>query len=103
MTWNDLIAAAPEAVLVLTACAVLLQDAWATGGALEAERRGPATTWLALAGVCVAAVAAAPLARGETVAFGGMYVRDGITRLADLIVLATAGIVVLLADEYVRR
>ena len=103
MTWNDLIAAAPEAVLVLTACAVLLQDAWATGGALDAERRGAAATWVALAGVCIAAAAAAPAARAATVAFGGMYVRDGITRLADLIALGTAGVGVLLADAYVRR
>jgi len=103
VTWNDLAAAAPEAVLILTACAVLLQDAWATGGALEAERRGAVTTWLALVGVCVAAAAAAPAARAETAAFGGMYVRDGITRLADLIALGTAGVGVLLADGYVRR
>ncbi|HEV2440250.1 MAG TPA: NADH-quinone oxidoreductase subunit N [bacterium] len=103
MTWNDLVAAAPEAVLVLTACAVLLQDAWATGGALEAERRGAVPTWLALLGLGVAALAAAPAARAETVAFGGMYVRDGITRLADLIALGTAGVGVLLADAYVRR
>ena len=103
MTWNDLVAAAPEAVLVLTACVVLLQDAWATGGALEAERRGAATTWLTLAGVCVAAALAAPVPPGEVAAFGGMYVRDGITRLADLIALGTAGVGVLLADAYVRR
>jgi NADH-quinone oxidoreductase subunit N len=103
VTWNDLAAAAPEAVLVLTACAVLLQDAWATGGALEAERRGAATTWLTVAGVCVAAIAAAPVPPAEIAAFGGMYVRDGITRLADLITLGTAGVGVLLADGYVRR
>jgi len=103
VTWNDLVAAAPEAVLVLTACVVLLQDAWATGGALEAERRGAATTWLTLAGVCVAAALAAPVPPGEVAAFGGMYVRDGITRLADLIALGTAGVGVLLADAYVRR
>jgi len=102
MTWTDLIAAAPEAILVLTACAVLLQDAWATEGVLEAER-GAATTWLALAGVCLAGVAAVAVAPSEPVAFGGMYVRDGITRLADLIALGTAGVGVLLADAYVRR
>ena len=103
MTWNDLIAAAPEAILILTACAVLIQDAWATGGALEAERPGAVSTWLALAGVCLAAFAAAPAAGAGTAAFAGMYVRDGITRLADLIALGTAGVGVLLADAYVRR
>ncbi|HEV2283273.1 MAG TPA: NADH-quinone oxidoreductase subunit N [bacterium] len=103
MTWNDLVAASPEAVLVLTACVVLIQDAWATGGALEAERRGAATTWLALAGVCAAAITAAPVPSDAVAAFGGMYVRDGITRLADLIALGTAGAGVLLADAYVRR
>lgn len=102
MTWNDLLAAAPESILVLTACVVLLQDAVATGPALEAERRGSGSAWLALAGICAAAIAAAPAA-GETTAFGGMYVRDGITRLADLIALGTAAAGVLLADAYVRR
>lgn len=103
MTWNDLVTAAPEAILVLTACAVLVQDAWATGGALEAERPGAVSTWLALAGVCLAVLAAAPAAGAGTAAFAGMYVRDGITRLADLIALGTAGVGVLLADAYVRR
>ena len=102
MTWNDLAAAAPEAILVLTACVVLLQDAWATGAALEAERRGSVPAWFALAGVCAAAIVAAPAA-GGVAAFGGMYVRDGITRLADLIALGTAAVGVLLADAYVRR
>jgi NADH-quinone oxidoreductase subunit N len=105
MTWHDLVAAAPESLLVLAACAVLLQDAWATGGALEAERRGATSTWLALAGICAAAAAAvrAPGAAGATVAFAGMYVRDGITRLADFTALGTAAAGVLLADGYVRR
>jgi NADH-quinone oxidoreductase subunit N len=104
VTWHDIIAAAPETLLVLTACAVLLQDAWATGGSPEAVRSGAATTWLALAGVCAAAAAAAPAAgTSATAAFAGMYVRDGITRLADLIALGTAGVGVLLADAYVRR
>ena len=105
MTWHDLVAAAPESLLVLTACAVLLQDAWATGGALEAERCGTATTWVALAGICAALAAAVrtPSSGAATVAFGGMYVRDGITRLADLTALGTAGAGVLLADAYVRR
>lgn len=103
MTWTDLFAASPEAILVLTACVVLLQDSWTTGSALEAERRGSAPAWLALAGVCAAAIAAAPVPAGEVAAFGGMYVRDGITRLADMIALGTAAVGALLADGYVRR
>jgi len=103
MTWRDAAAAAPEIIIVLAACAVLLQDAWATGGELEAERRSGAAAWVALAGICAAFAAALPVPGGEIVAFGGMYVRDGITRLADLIALATAGAGVLLADAYVRR
>jgi NADH-quinone oxidoreductase subunit N len=105
MTWRDLVAAGPESLLVLAACAVLLQDAWATGGALEADRRGMTATWLALAGICAAAAATVRVSASPTatVAFGGMYLRDGITRLADLTALGTAAAGVLLADAYVRR
>jgi NADH-quinone oxidoreductase subunit N len=103
MTWRDAAAAAPEIVVVLVACAVLLQDAWATGGALEAERRSGAAAWVALAGIAAALAAVLPAPPVETVAFGGMYVRDGITRLVDFIALGTAGAGVLFADGYVRR
>lgn len=102
MTWNDLAAAAPEIIVVLTACAVLIQDSWATGGALEADRRRPTTVWIALAGVGAAIAAAVARADAPRVAFGGMYVRDAITRLADLLALGTAGLGVLLAAGYVR-
>jgi NADH-quinone oxidoreductase subunit N len=104
MTWADLLAAAPESILVLAACAVLLQDAWATEGALEAVRRGAATVWLALAGIAFAAATVwSPAVPAPAVAFGGMYVRDGITRLIDLTALGTAAAGALLADAYLRR
>jgi NADH-quinone oxidoreductase subunit N len=103
VTWNDVVTAGPEAILVLAACAVLLQDAWGTGGALEAERCDGRTAWLALAGICAAVAAAAVLPSQGAAAFSGMYVRDGITQLAELTALGTAGAAVLLGDAYVRR
>ncbi len=92
----------PEAVLVLGAFLVLLWDAWETGAALESDAPRGAMPWLALATVLAAL--------GWTVAggspgsgFGGMYVRDPLTRMIDLAALGAAGIAVLLSPAYLAR
>jgi len=101
MPWGDLAHIGPELALVVTAFVVLLYDAAATGPALEAPR-GPATTWLSLAGVCVALALNAGLP-ADPVAFGGMYVRDHLTQAITLAAAAAAGLGVLLAPGYLRR
>ncbi|HEX4836529.1 MAG TPA: NADH-quinone oxidoreductase subunit N [bacterium] len=103
MTWDDLLRIAPELVLTVAACVVLLQDAWVTGPVLESEARGPAGTWIALAAVCVALVVNARPVEGPGGAFGGMYVRDHLTRIIDFAALAAAGLGVLLSPGYVQR
>jgi len=103
MTWTDLALTIPEALLVVAACTVLLQDAWATGGTLESDARGTATVWLSLLAIGVAAVIAARPVASPGLAFGGLYVRDALTRVADLVALAAAGLGVLLSAAYVRR
>ncbi len=101
MPWGDLAHIGPELALVATAFVVLLADTWATGPRLEAPR-GPATTWLALIGVCVALALNVGLP-ADPVAFGGMYVRDHLTQAITLAALVGAGLAVLLAPGYLRR
>ncbi len=102
MTLADLSRIAPELVLTAAACVALLLDAWTTGPSLESDARSPAP-WVALAAVCVALVLnARPAARPEA-AFGGMYVRDGLTGVVDFAALAAAGLAVLLSPVYLSR
>jgi len=103
VTWGDLSRIAPELVLTVAACAVLLLDAWETGTSLESAARGPAATWIALAAVGAAlALNARPVAGPET-AFAGMYVRDHVTQIVHLAALAAAGLGVLLSPAYLER
>jgi NADH-quinone oxidoreductase subunit N len=102
VTWGDLTLLAPEIVLTVAACVILLQDAWITGPVLESDARGSAGTWIALAAVCAALLVSARVA-GPAEAFGGMYVRDRLTRIFDIAALAAAGLGVLLSSDYVRR
>ncbi len=104
MTWADLSLIAPELALAAAACAALLQDAWATGPALESRSRGPAAAWIALGGVCAALLLLGVRPAGAAqVGFAGMYVRDGITRVVDLAALAAAGLGVMLSPPYLER
>jgi len=92
----------PEAVLVLGAFLVLLWDAWETGAALESDAPRGAMPWLALATVLAAlgwTVAGGRAGSG----FGGMYVRDPLTRMIDLAALGAAGLAVLLSPAYLTR
>ncbi len=92
----------PEAVLVLGAFLVLLWDAWETGAVLESDAPRRAMPWLALATVLTAlgwTVAGGSAGSG----FGGMYVRDPLTRMIDLAALGAAGIAVLLSPAYLTR
>jgi NADH-quinone oxidoreductase subunit N len=103
VSWADLSRIAPELVLTVAACAVLLQDAWATGPALESRSRGPATAWIALAAVAAALALAVRPAGGPGAAFAGMYVRDHVTQVLDVVALASAGCGVLLSPAYLQR
>jgi NADH-quinone oxidoreductase subunit N len=103
MTWGDVSLIAPESVLIVAACVILLQDAWVTGPALESAARGSAGAWIALAAICGSFVANIQAGGDAGVAFGGMYVRDHLTRIIDVAALVAAGLGVLLSSGYVRR
>jgi NADH-quinone oxidoreductase subunit N len=91
----DLVLIAPELIVLGAALAVLLADLW-----LPDERRG------FLVAVCVAGVLAAAwaaLRAPDGVGFSGMYVRDGLSRVAQVLALAAVGLGLLVAPEYLRR
>jgi len=102
VNWGDLSRIAPELVLTVAACTVLLLDAWATGASPESDARGPAV-WVALAAVCGACVLSVLPVVGPAAAFGGMYVRDGLTRAVGLAALAAAGLALLVSPAYLSR
>ena len=102
MTVQDLRLIAPELVLTIAAALVLVRDAWITGGSREAEVQRRDAAWLSLVAVALAflwAGRAGSLGAG----FGGLYIRDELTRLVDLVALAAAGLGIMLSSAYVAR
>ncbi len=93
---------APELALVVAALLVLLWDAWQTGPAPESSSLRPGLTWVALAAITAAFVLNGGVgSRGA--GFSGMYLRDRMTTMVDLIALGTAGVTVLLSPAYLAR
>lgn len=91
----DLSLIAPEIILLGTALLVLLADLW-----LRPGQRG----LLVGAGVAGAALAAlVGLGLADGVGFGGLYVRDGMTRVGQTVALAATALGILVAPEYLRR
>jgi NADH-quinone oxidoreductase subunit N len=86
---------APEIIVVVAAIAILMVDLW-----LPPERRW----WLALAGV-VGALWALWIALGtaDGVAFSGLYVRDGLTRVGQVLALVATTLGLLVAPDYLSR
>lgn len=87
----------PEIVVTATACAVLFVDLAVRG------RSARAVTVVALAGLGVALLVAAPWATTETETFGGFVVIDGLTGFFRVLMVLLAIIAVLTAEEYARR
>jgi len=103
MTWATLGHAGPEIVVIVTACVVLMVDAWRTGPNLESTRSRTGLAWISLAGVCVSLILNAWPDRYPTIAFGGMYIRDALTRMIDFAALGSAALAVLLSPAYLAR
>ncbi len=93
---------APELILAIAALGVLLWDAWETGASLESAAPRSGVTWLSLAAI-VLALAWNAWGGAVGVGWSGMYIRDPVTRLADLAALAAAGVAVLLSPGYLTR
>jgi len=95
MTPMPLLLVAPEIVVLGAALLVVVADLW-----LPPARRG----LLVLIGVLGLGVAAwAGLGLPDGIGFGGMYVRDGLTRVGQAVALAAAALGILVAPEYLRR
>ncbi len=91
----DLTLILPEIIVLGAALLVLMADLW-----LASERRGLLVA-VGAAGVIWAAWVASGTAEG--VSFAGMYVRDALTRVGQMIALAATGLGLLVAPEYLRR
>lgn len=92
----DVIALLPEILLTATAVAVLLWDV------LAPRPWRPAMSLLALGGVIAAAAALAAVGERPP-AFGGTYVRDGLTQTWQMVALLATAAAVLLGSDYLRR
>ncbi len=94
MNPNDLTAIAPLIASVVTACAVLVADLIAPG-------RTRVAVGIALGGLLVVAAAVLGVAgSGETHAFGGSYVVDGITTFLDIVFISTIALTIVFAPDY---
>ncbi|MDQ7827925.1 MAG: NADH-quinone oxidoreductase subunit N [Armatimonadota bacterium] len=92
----DVIALLPEILLTATAVAVLLWDV------LAPRPWRPAMRLLALGGVIAAAAALAAVGERPP-AFGGTFVRDGLTQTWQMVALLATAAAVLLGSDYLRR
>ncbi len=89
--------AAPEIVLAIAACALLLIDALVPAG------RRPSTAALALLAIVAPAVATLMQMGGPTqYAFDGMYVADAFAHLMKLSAYIAMAVVIVYANQYVR-
>ncbi len=86
---------APEVIVLVTALAVLVADLW-----LPPHRRGILVA-ASMVGLLWAAWAVGVAPGG--VSFAGMYVRDALARVGQIVALAATGLGVLIAPEYLRR
>jgi NADH-quinone oxidoreductase subunit N len=85
----------PEMIVLASAVAVLLADLWIAPGS-----RGALVTVGVLG---LAAAALAVLWAADGVGFSGMYARDGLTRVGQIVALIAAALGILVAPEYLRR
>ena len=94
-TLNDILILLPEFYLVAAACLMLLLDAF-----MKAEQR-PLLHWISLVVLLVAIYLVVIGQPAQTVtAFGGMFVRDGVSEILKVFALATTMLVMVYARPY---
>ena len=93
----NLIALAPQVVIVFTALAVLLADLF------RSEGQEDLSAWLSLVGVIVSAAVLLLTWGHGTSSLQNMVAADGYSRFFNLIFLVSAGLSILISIEYVAR
>jgi NADH-quinone oxidoreductase subunit N len=88
----DLLTLLPELILAVGGMALLL------AGAIGGEKAAPAIGWGAI--LLLALAGAAVVLGPGGAAFGGAFIADGFSRFAKLLILAGAGLSILLAEEF---
>ena len=90
----DLMVLLPELILAIGAMALLLT------GAIGGEKTAPAISWGAILLFVAAGAAAIWLVPDHASAFQGAFVADGFSRFAKILILISAALCILLADEF---
>ncbi len=95
--WSTISVVVPEIVVLVTALLVMVVDLW-----LPKDRKSP-LAWLGLAGVLLAAGISYYMWDGITRSLHGMLVADGYALFLNLVILAVAGLAILLSLDYAGR
>ncbi len=95
---SDLNIILPEIVLALFALVTLVGSAY-----LGKDRLAPALVWTTAAVMVVLGIWIAAAGGGTNVAFNGMFVDDGFSRFAKVVILISAACVLVMSQEYMTR
>ena len=95
---SDLNVILPEIVLSLFALLTLVGSAY-----LGKDRLAPALVWGSAAVMVVLGIWIAAAGSGTNVAFDGMFVDDGFSRFAKVVILISAACVLVMSREYMMR
>ncbi len=98
MIWADLTVILPEIVLSLFAMAALLGAVYTIKDAAA-----PMLTWATSALFVVVAFWIATRGGGTNVAFGGMFIDDGFSRFAKVMILLSAAAVLMMSQGYMSK
>ncbi len=95
---EDVATLAPELFLLAATCVILMVDLFL------AQARRHVTHWLSVAVLVLTALLVLRAHGAEAVtAFGGMFVRDGLTTLLEVFVLGVSAVVLVYARPYLER
>ncbi|MEY8839956.1 NADH-quinone oxidoreductase subunit NuoN, partial [Cribrihabitans sp. XS_ASV171] len=98
MIQPDLSVILPEIILAVYAMLALIGAVYTTKDALA-----PVLTWITAGLMAVLAIWIATSGEGVNVAFGGMFVDDGFARFSKVAILLSAGVVMVMSQEYMQR
>jgi NADH-quinone oxidoreductase subunit N len=94
----NLLAAGPELVLIGGAIALLMLGVFTKG-----EQAASLILWLAVGVLCAAGVFAYASPADNEMAFGGVFISDGMSRFAKLFIIFGSAVVLILSRDYMQR
>jgi len=94
----NLLAAGPELVLIGGAIALLMLGVFTKG-----EEAASLILWLAVGVLCAAGLVAYASPAANEMAFGGVFISDGMSRFAKLFMIFGSAVVLILSRDYMKR